>query len=63
MRARPLRPNRRQFLAATAAATVFAHIPNAFAAGYDLITGVSKKIKGLTVPHWYEFDIFPVSKG
>jgi peptide/nickel transport system substrate-binding protein len=30
---------------------------------YDLITGVSKKIKGLTIPHWYEFDIFPVSKG
>jgi len=29
--------NRRQFLATTAAATVFAHIPNAFAAGYDLI--------------------------
>jgi ABC-type transport system substrate-binding protein len=29
---------------------------------YDLITGVSKKIKGLTVPHWYEFDVFPVSK-
>src|SRR5882757_8199375 len=29
--------NRRQFLAATAAATIFAHIPNAFAAGYDLI--------------------------
>jgi peptide/nickel transport system substrate-binding protein len=29
---------------------------------YDLITGVSSKIHGLTVPHWYEFDMFPVSK-
>ena len=29
---------------------------------YDLITGVSAKITGLTVPHWYEFDIFPVAK-
>ena len=30
---------------------------------YDLITGVSSKIHGLTIPHWYEFDMFPVSKG
>jgi peptide/nickel transport system substrate-binding protein len=29
---------------------------------YDLITGVSSKIHGLTIPHWYEFDMFPVSK-
>ena len=29
---------------------------------YDLITGVSNKVKGLLVPHWYEFDMFPVSK-
>jgi peptide/nickel transport system substrate-binding protein len=29
---------------------------------YDLITGVSKKIHGLLIPHWYEFDMFPVSK-
>jgi len=28
---------------------------------YDLITGVSKKVKGLTIPHWYEFDAFPIS--
>jgi peptide/nickel transport system substrate-binding protein len=38
-----------------------------YAPGYpmfttDLITGVSKKIKGLTIPHWYEFDVFPISK-
>lgn len=30
---------------------------------YDIITGVSKKLQGLAVPHWYEFDMFPVSKG
>jgi len=29
---------------------------------YDLITGVSSKIHGLHIPHWYEFDMFPVSK-
>jgi len=29
---------------------------------YDLITGVSSKIRGLHIPHWYEFDMFPVSK-
>jgi peptide/nickel transport system substrate-binding protein len=29
---------------------------------YDIITGVSKKLQGLEVPHWYEFDMFPVSK-
>lgn len=30
---------------------------------YDIITGVSKKLQGLAIPHWYEFDMFPVSKG
>jgi len=29
---------------------------------YDVITGVSTKVQGLAVPHWYEFDMFPVSK-
>jgi peptide/nickel transport system substrate-binding protein len=29
---------------------------------YQLITGVSNKVKDLLIPHWYEFDMFPVSK-
>ena len=29
---------------------------------YELITGVSNKVHNLLVPHWYEFDMFPVSK-
>jgi peptide/nickel transport system substrate-binding protein len=29
---------------------------------YDVITASSKKVQGLAVPHWYEFDMLPVSK-
>jgi peptide/nickel transport system substrate-binding protein len=28
----------------------------------DLITGVSNKISGLEIPHWYEFDVLSLSK-
>jgi peptide/nickel transport system substrate-binding protein len=29
---------------------------------YELVTGVSPQISGLTIPPWYEFDMVPVSK-
>lgn len=29
---------------------------------YELVTGVSPSISGLTIPPWYEFDMVPVSK-
>lgn len=29
---------------------------------YQLVTGVSSKVSGLSIPPWYEFDLFPVSK-
>jgi peptide/nickel transport system substrate-binding protein len=29
---------------------------------YELVTGVASNISGLSIPSWYEFDMFPVSK-
>jgi peptide/nickel transport system substrate-binding protein len=29
---------------------------------YELVTGVSPQISGLTIPPWYEFDMLPVAK-
>jgi peptide/nickel transport system substrate-binding protein len=39
-----------------------AHAPAFPMFTYDIITASSKSVHGLSVPHWYEFDILPVSK-